>query len=437
MIQLLQGDALSVLATLAPGSIQTVITSPPYYGLRKYSDDPREIGQEAAPDCLAWARREPPCGACYVCALRAVFAAVWRVLRSDGTAWVNLGDSHGSGDWGANRGERANRRIVPGERVNLNTGIAAKNLLLIPARVALALQSDGWIVRSDVIWSKPNCMPESVTDRPTRAHEYVYLLSKQARYYYDAEAIAEPVSNGTHGGAWNKGGAKYDFKPTIGGEKSRLGNSPDSGTRNKRSVWTIADPESERDAFGLYLANMAQRLMAAGVDSATIGAAMRQAEADNLAAYAEKSSVWQISTRPFSGAHFATMPEALIEPCLLAGSSAQACETCGAAWGRVVERETTGVYEARPDRGLPAGMMPQKSRAGDSTSTTLGFAPRCACPANTGAAFSTVLDCFAGTFTVGRVAERFGRNAIGIELNPDYSELSDARTNGVQKELFV
>lgn len=417
MIQLLQGDAIEVLATLAPGSIQTVITSPPYYGLRRYTNDPREIGQEAAPDCLAWARREPPCGACYVCALRAVFAQVWRVLRDDGTCWINLGDSHGSGDWGANRGERANRRIVPGERVNLNTGIAAKNILLIPARVALALQSDGWIVRSDAIWSKPNCMPESVRDRPTRAHEYVYLLSKQSRYFYDSAAIAEPAT----------------MKP-----QRRL--APQASRANGHAVDAWKEPRILRD------------------EPAPDGDGTRN-----------KRSVWTIATRPYAGAHFATMPEALIEPCLLAGSSAQACETCGAAWGRVVEREKTDEQAQTRAKHLQSkkstlshsltghgGWAEHGSKVYD-----LGFAPRCACRVpcsclcdglpfldcpichgsgerlNTGAACSTVLDCFAGTGTVLRVAERYGRNAIGIELNPDYGELSDARTNGVQKELFV
>lgn len=398
MIELLQGDCIDVLPTIAAGSVQCAVTSPPYYGLRAYSDDPREIGRESTPDCMAWARREVSCGACYVCALRAVFAQLWRVLRDDGTAWLNLGDSM-AGSWGnygsrdgKQRGERTSaewvRPAYDGDRGFTGKpgtarvpGIKDKNLLMIPARVALALQADGWIVRSDVIWSKPNCMPESVTDRPTRAHEYVFLLAKQARYYYDATAIAEAA---TH---------------TGGG--------------------TIATPD---------------KAARAGITSNGTGATtLRGKECTTR----NRRTVWSIATQPFSGAHFATMPEALIEPCILAGSSAQACEHCGAAWGRVVERESI--------TQRPRGTEPSQSRAiGQSQQagvyvnvTDLGFAPRCACPDNTGSARSTVLDPFAGSGTVLRVAQRFQRNAIGIDLNAAYIDLQEKRTDGAQIEMFV
>lgn len=409
MITLLQGDARAMLATMEAGSVQTIITSPPYYGLRKYSDDPREIGQEAAPDCMAWARREPPCSACYVCALRSVFAALWRVLRIDGVAWVNLGDSFSGSGKGGNPiegkqatnkgsqtvgvlhgiGDTARQNAVTNVTRNVN-GTPNKNLLGMPWRVALALQADGWILRSDIIWSKPNCMPESVTDRPTRAHEYLFLFAKSPRYFYDAAAIAEP--------ALNTSGNRGSFR---GGGSYTQGYSFDNS----------AEPPPITDTGATHVSN-------------EIGTRNRR-------------TVWSIATQPVKLAHFATMPEALIEPCILAGSSARACETCGAAWGRFVERETTGVNEARPDRGLPDGVMPQKRRAGDSSVTTTGFAPRCACPANTGAAASVVLDPFGGSGTVARVAERYQRNAILIDLNQAYIDLQEKRTDKVQIEMFT
>lgn len=396
MIQLLHGDALTVLATLPAGSVQTIVTSPPYFGLRAYSTDPREIGREAAPDCLAWARREQPCGACYVCALRAVFAQLWRVLRDDGTAWVNLGDSMAA-NWASQRdsgggGFKDNER----ERITHTPGFAPKNLLMIPARVALALQADGWILRSDCIWSKPNPMPESVTDRPTRAHEYVFLLSKKPRYYYDQEAIAEACSDGTHGGKEPNQHKRWSIG--MASQKTTLG-ATQSTTRNKRSVWTI-------------------------------------------------------STQPVKMAHFATMPEALIEPCILAGSSAQACEHCGAAWRRVVEKGESSWERRKADgdpmryglNGNAAALQrslsdPEDRAAGGfgkpAERRDLGFSPGCACADNTGSARSVVLDPFAGSGTVLRVAERFQRDAIGIDLNADYIDLQEKRTDGVQVELFV
>jgi DNA modification methylase len=366
VITLLHGDARDMLQTLPTGSVQCVITSPPYFGLRAYGDDPREIGREATP-------------AAYVAALIAVFAEVWRVLRDDGTLWVNLGDSYvaspaGNTDatWSAkqasNVGSAARRT-----RSTITPGLPAKNLLGIPWRVAFALQDAGWILRSDIIWAKPNPMPESVRDRPTRAHEYLFLFAKRQRYFYDAEAIAEAATQ--HGqGSLGELNTKKPAETTNGRGATTL-KDPDRVTRNRRSVWTIA-------------------------------------------------------TQPYAGAHFATMPEALVEPCILAGSASQACETCGAAWGRVTKDED--------------GTMNDESGGADSSSFIVhrssfvpGFAPRCRCATNTGAARSICLDPFLGSGTVARVAERFGRDAIGIDLHAEYLELQEKRTDGVQVEFTL
>ncbi|HWP88012.1 MAG TPA: site-specific DNA-methyltransferase, partial [Burkholderiales bacterium] len=186
MITLLTGDCREQMGTLPAGSVQTCVTSPPYYGLRKYGDDVREIGQEATP-------------AAYVAALVAVFEEVKRVLRDDGTCWVNLGDSYAMNGIPGLRASGDHPRdcecsycTKPNTPRRAPAGIPPKNLLGMPWRVAFALQDAGWILRSDIIWSKPNPMPESVRDRPTRAHEYLFLFAKRPRYFYDADAIREP-----------------------------------------------------------------------------------------------------------------------------------------------------------------------------------------------------------------------------------------------------
>lgn len=394
-ITLLHGDCREQLQTLPDRSVQCVVTSPPYYNLRKYSDDPREIGQEATPSL-------------YVAALVEVFRQVRRVLRDDGVCWINLGDSYSSGGMsnpstkstlggGKDRGA-ADYSIVR----KAPTGLADKQLLGIPWRVAFALQDDGWYLRSDIIWSKPNCMPESVTDRPTRAHEYVFLLAKSARYFYDAAVIAEPVAEQRPITTWVERKAAGEpmrrGDPGESGHVTRTATLSSNPTRNKRTVWTI-------------------------------------------------------STQSYSGAHYATMPEALIEPCILAGSSAQACEHCGAAWVRVTEDpykgqkgslasgevgEANSVGSLRDENGIIhwGDNHPSKSAKWWTTRETTGFSPSCACPDNTGSTASVVLDPFAGSGTVGRVALRLQRRAVLIELSATYiDEHIEKRTNGVQVEM--
>lgn len=271
-VRILIGDSRETLAGLPSGSARCCVTSPPYFGLRDYGVA-GQIGLESTPDA-------------YVAELVAVFGEVRRVLADDGTLWLNLGDSYasggGAGTQGGN-GEMSDRGVVAARitrprgglqggtktvDVSLggsNTpGIAPKNLIGIPWRVAFALQADGWYLRSDIIWHKPNPMPESVTDRPTKSHEYLFLLAKQDRYYYDADAIAEDC------GEWSYSGDQRRQRVAATGGAITGGTSdvPAVGTtRNKRTVWTVP-------------------------------------------------------TSPFKEAHFATFPPALIEPCIKAGSAA-------------------------------------------------------------------------------------------------------------------
>ena len=308
---ILIGDARQRLAELPAGSARTCVTSPPYFGLRDYGVD-GQIGLEETPEA-------------YVAEMVSLFREVWRVLANDGTLWLNIGDSYASFRDGkatpdTTRGDSTGTLVPKGSAKNRmastfqGTGIKHKDLIGIPWRVAFALQADGWYLRSDIIWHKPNPMPESVTDRPTKSHEYLFLLTKSPRYYYDHEAIKEPVSD------VSLARSKYAF------------HSDRPSTKNA----SMGGAGIHTDQMGERFVNPTGR---------------------------NKRDVWTITTKPFKGAHFAVMPEALVEPCVLAGSA-----------------------------------------EGD-----------------------TVLDPFTGSGTVAVVANRHGRNFVGTELNADYAEIARER----------
>jgi DNA modification methylase len=319
-MDLRRGDALEVLRSLPAGIAQTCVTSPPYWGLRDYGAE-GQLGLEPTPEE-------------YVSRMVEVFREVRRVLRDDGTLWLNLGDSYAGGTTGRNdaetiraidakSGRRPNAMAYGdndrGGRVARKAPewLKPKDLVGIPWRVAFALQADGWYLRSDIIWSKPNPMPESVTDRPTKAHEYLFLLAKSERYYYDAEAAAEPVSQTPGAQTWRR-----IFDPAKQGKEAAL------------------------KVQGVKNGNDGHR--------------------DTNAATRNRRSVWMVTTEPFPEAHFAVMPQALVEPCILAGSG-----------------------------------------------------PR-----------DLVLDPFAGSGTVGVVALRHGRRFLGIELNQQYVGMARRRIAG-------
>ena len=308
--EILIGDVFDKLKEISDNSIQSCITSPPYWGLRDYGHD-NQIGLEATPQD-------------YVKNMVNVFDEIWRVLKNDGTLWLNLGDSYLSHKdcksvsqtlACGTKSEQAH--IIPkGLSVSRNTkmlknaGLKNKDLIGIPWRVAFALQEAGWYLRQDIIWAKPNPMPESVRDRCTKSHEYVFLLTKSAKYHFDNQAIKEPAVAG------RKGGNKVPQKGT---------GVEGMGIRN-----------------GLFKAQQ------------------------KIYEFRNKRDVWTIAAKPFKGAHFAVMPEALVEPCILAGS---------------VENDL-------------------------------------------------ILDPFAGSGTVGLVALKNNRNFIGIELNPEYAQIAMDRING-------
>jgi DNA modification methylase len=278
-------------------------------------------------------------------------------------------------------------------------GLKPKDLVGIPWRVAFALQADGWYLRSDIIWSKPNPMPESVTDRPTKAHEYLFLLAKRERYYYDAEAIKEPSSAPTTKmpDGWDTGPGSHRTIHRDGREKGRrtdkqaeLGKRTYTGFNDR---WD-ANPISNRN----------------------------------------RRSVWEIATQPYPEAHFATFPEALVEPCVLAGTSEYGvCGACGAPWERVVER--TGHVSTREPAHQPGNTPTKTDSTGwaPATRATDQWQPACACDAEGGSCYASiqqplVLDPFAGSGTVGLVCQRLGRRFVGLELKPDYCRMAYART---------
>ena len=379
-VQIHQGDCLAILPTLAAGSVQTCVTSPPYFGLRDYGHDD-QIGLEETPDG-------------YVAKLVSVFREVKRVLRDDGTLWLNLGDSYArqAGDDSTKESDSGMRTGRTGRSEQLfksgnnrpPAGLKPKDLIGVPWLVAFALRADGWYLRSDIIWHKPNPMPESVTDRPTKAHEYIFLLSKSREYYYDADAIREEAHSAPSAFRNSARYTNQGIAPDNTSHKGEIHKGEfDSTSRNKRSVWTV-------------------------------------------------------TTKPYSGAHFATFPPDLIEPCILAGTSAYGCcAKCGAPWARVVELTASTPGRNNNSLNHPEQMRQDGDRCGgwvDMKSTTLGWQPTCTC--NADIVPCTVLDPFTGSGTTGSVAINNGRAFVGCELNPDYVELAYKRIAKTQLPLL-
>lgn len=336
--KILQGDALLKLPEIPDESVQCCVTSPPYWGLRDYGVA-GQLGLERTPEE-------------YVSKMVAVFREVKRVLRSDGTLWLNIGDSY-SGSWARSDNPGGKGGLSKMQASNLGSytvgeavgravprvcpdGLKPKDLVGIPWLLAFALRADGWYLRQDIIWAKPNPMPESVRDRCTKSHEYIFLLAKSERYYYDADAIAEEsVTNDLRRPYGSQGAWEMDGRP----EEQKHGGEPRSHKGSKFNTGKTAVHQLSRSS-----------------DSPRVTDTPDQE-------YRNKRSVWSVSTKSYSEAHFATFPPDLIEPCIKAG-----------------------------------------------------------CPEG-----GTVLDPFSGAGTTGLVATRFHRNYIGIELNPEYIAMSQSR----------
>ncbi len=390
-----------------------------------------------------------------------------RVLRADRTFWLNISDSYAS-SWG-NQGRKeergtqrpinggmltpvldgrypatnpARRTFRPGsgradgvvdERGQRNRdgvggvpGLKPKDLMMIPARLAIRLQEDGWWLRQDIIWNKPNPMPESVQDRCTKSHEYIFMLSKSEKYYFDNVAIAEEAECDRMRGSGpmvNPGTGRNDTA-TMGDYRTHVERLPSgewvhkrggraSGNKTHKFVteYEASDTEEHRTKAGLLKI------------------------ADTAYPTRNKRSVWTISTEPYPGSHFAVMPTKLVEPCILADTSARGvCPACGAPWARQTEKEATGKMRQRSTGGLgtavrrePLGLAAVDGQFQEGVVYhTVGWSPSCRCPAAEPVP-ATVLDPFLGAGTTALVADRLGRNAVGIELNPVYVGLAAKR----------
>lgn len=387
--QILCGDALSMLRTLPDDSVHCCVTSPPYFGLRDYGID-GQIGQEPTPTE-------------FVQAIVEVFREVRRVLRSDGTCWVNLGDSYS--DRGYQVPDNKHKDVGNGGGMSSKTiGIPPKNLIGIPWRVAFGLQDDGWILRSDIIWSKPNPMPESVEDRPTKSHEYIFLLAKSPQYFYDIDAIREPHADTSLPRALRGVGENNKWTDGAPGSTPQSISQPRKNARKYDGTTYAGNGSKMQGHSGYYASDGSLLLNPLGRN---------------------KRTVWTVSTKSFKGAHFATFPPDLIEPCILAGSPETCCAVCGAPYTRVMEREAMQIK--RSDRPDAMGEFGRTQSSGTVVSPamgrTLGFEPTCACGGGTSR--GVVLDPFMGSGTTAREARRHNRHYIGIELNPKYVRMAE------------
>lgn len=372
--QVLEGDARAVLTTLPAESVHCCVTSPPYWNLRDYGVE-GQIGLEKTPEE-------------FLARLVDVFAGVRRVLHPRGTCWVNMGDSYagggrgGGGTFMSERGDSSWRKQAACNGWSAPpAGLKPKDLLMLPARLALALQADGWWLRSEICWAKERPMPEAVIDRPTKAHEMIYLLTKSEHYAYDGYAVREPVS---------------------GGAKPRGAGTTRKGARAGRGV--KANPSF---AWGTRHA-----------------AATRNAR-----------DVWTFDASPLRDEEFyAAFPEELARRCILAGSSEHGvCSACLAPWARIVERQR--LLDGEPYENPPPARNTSKATPSSASGVSharvtvsmkhIGWKAGCTCGAERRP--SIVLDPFTGSGTTGIVARTLGRHFVGVELNPTSAAMARRR----------
>ena len=377
------GDARECLQEIPTESVHMCVTSPPYWNLRNYGVA-GQLGLERTPEE-------------YVANTVDVFAAVRRVLRADGTLWLNIGDCYANdGKWGGNtsgKHAKGNHGETGIGRAKRSTGLKPKDLVGIPWMLAFALRADGWYLRSEIIWHKLNPMPEPVTDRPTCAHEKVFLFAKSADYFYDADAIREPLRPKTF--------------TSYGTTRRSKGN----------------DAAVKADNFGADVPERKPRL-----------------DDDGQVSGANKRNVWGLASEPCPVAHFATFPTELVKPCIMAGSSEfGCCEKCGAPWIRRVERTPMVVRETSRSAQLRAAKVDGRNAcSGTVTQMPSARTIGCGCGCGCGKVPCTVLDPFNGAGTTGLVSLALGRRYVGIDLNPAYVEMSARRLRAAtaQADLF-
>lgn len=440
--QILIGDVRETIRQIPDNSVHCVVTSPPYFLLRKYGDDSREMGLEKTPTE-------------YVANMVALFREVRRILRPDGTLWLNIGDSYNTKPCTEGVSFRRDRAKVSvpyesGTQGGL-PGLKPKDLIGIPWRLAFALQADGWYLRSDIIWAKPNPMPESVYDRPTKSHEYLFLLTKKARYFYDSEAILEPVSENTHlrisqdianqqGSLRANGGAKTNgaMKAVTRGS----GVNPKAQNRTP-SGWARGENRKHEELDGRFSEKSPRVKQNASFTEAISGP---------LVTGRNKRSVWTITTEAFSGAHFATFPKALVRPCIMAGASeGGCCAKCGAPRERIVEHgapdldhqklcggDKNGEYHGKAQKDFEGSKAQNDSEvkarilAGMCERRTVGWKKTCKCETDE-IIPCTVFDPFLGSGTTAQVANELGRSFVGCELYEKFKPLINERN----KEPFL
>ena len=415
-----QGHVLDELRRMESESVHCIVTSPPYWGLRDYGLPPQTWA-----DGWSGSLGLEPTIDMYVEHMVEVFRQTHRVLRPDGTLWLNLGDAYANdGKWGGETGGKQaylpdSDRMRNG-RQKLRTGLKPKDLIGMPWRIAFALQADGWWLRSDIIWGKSNPMPESVRDRPTKSHEYLFLLTKAPRYFYDHIAIREPMADSSIARL-----SQPSFWEQTGGEKDYGATGVNANRSARGALENLATRTDKQRGHGRRHAGFNDRW-----DS--------MSKEEQQEAGANKRDVWMIATQGFPDAHFATFPIALIEPCVLAGTSAHGvCAQCGAPWKRVVEEEFNpqedvflikGVKGSGDQKPMDASNGWDGTPRGTTVSTTTGWETTCDHPPRrTEVVPATILDPFSGSGTTGVVALRHGRSFIGIELNPEYIELARER----------
>ncbi len=411
--QILVGDCLSVLKTLPDESVHCCVTSPPYYGLRDYGTrrwfggdptcthdersehGPHHPGQveqtkwknaeaagkgqtattESCIKCDAWWGQLglEPTPALYVEHMVEVFQEVRRVLHPSGTLWLNIGDSYSNdGKWGGSSSGKhvaalhGNSGIGRGKKT---TGLKPKDLIGIPWRLAFGLQDDGWWLRSDIIWSKPNPMPESITDRPTKAHEYIFLLTKNQHYFYDADAVKEPLANA------------YPLEGEQEGDRAGL---LDPLGRNRRTVWTINTKPYKGAHFAVFPPELPELCIKAGTS--------------------------ERGCCPKCGAP----QERIVE---LGTVTSRGGSDVGA---RATNLETISVLDQDISGAYNTGKMTAREHV------TVGWKPTCKCGVGEPVP-CVVLDPFAGSGTTLATAKSFGRDYLGIEINSEYAKLIEDR----------
>lgn len=559
-VPILVGDVRECLSTMADQSVHCVVTSPPYFGLRAYGTVPQVWGGERdcshafqdskiCPACGAWKGEHglEPSLTLWIANEVTIWREIRRVLRKDGVAWLNIGDSYAGGGRGGPPSPastlKGNGHVGGGPKIKALPSIErgstlpagmhekaraagaidrawqpappelkGKQRMMLPARLAIALQDDGWWIRDEIIWAKPNPMPSSVTDRTTPAHEMVYMLTRSARYFYDGTAIAEPFAASSIVRLSQKtvmdqtGGAKqaeFDERGfnELGGSRtpseivktlSARVRKP-AGWQQDKAAHSLLDHASPRDHDGVgKFGNETPRSLrnsfarpakdAGGVTGAkpqhregrlpiNYGAEVHRSgnkerklgddrgRPDShiggsipwAGTQRNKRSVWSIPTEPFPEAHFATFPTALVEPCILAATSARGvCPDCGAQWRRVEAstKETLGWYPScrcgdppalpvypKPPT-IPNGTHPevrdqvlarwQRKCLAVDRRTSAVLAPLAALKVSP----AVVLDPFLGSGTTALVAHRLCRHAVGIELNPDFAAMARKRIVG-------